>query len=262
MPWFKVDDGLAFHPKAIEAGNAAMGLWVRAGAWCSAHLTEGALPDHMIGTLGAQRREANRLVKAGLWERTDVGYQFCDWDEYQPTKTQVEADRVANRERQKRFREKRRNADTEDVTNAGSNGVTNGVTNGTPTRPDPTRPSIGYVEEVAHVSNAGASEEPPSRCSKHINDPDPPNCRACGDARVARKAWDAQQAASAAQARSEEAHRRAEDRRRAIAACDLCDDTGYVGTTPCRHVPPPVGRPSIKALFDQAQAEKKHAEKV
>jgi len=138
MTWFKVDDQLAFHPKVIEAGNSAMGLWVRAGAWCGAHLTEGALPKHMIGTLGAQARDAKRLVEVGLWEQTDVGFQFRDWDEYQPTKKQVEADKAANRERQKRFRDRRRNAETNDVSNTVRNAVTTAVTNGTPTRPDPT----------------------------------------------------------------------------------------------------------------------------
>lgn len=29
MPWFRVDDDFALHPKAIAAGNAALGLWVR-----------------------------------------------------------------------------------------------------------------------------------------------------------------------------------------------------------------------------------------
>ena len=33
MPWFNVDDGFAFHRKAVRAGNAAIGLWTRAGSW-------------------------------------------------------------------------------------------------------------------------------------------------------------------------------------------------------------------------------------
>ena len=252
MAWFKVDDGLAFHPKAIEAGNAAMGLWVRAGAWCSAHLTEGALPKHMIGTLGAQARDAKRLVAAGLWEQTDVGFQFCDWDKYQPTKQQVEADREANRERQKRFREKRRNADSDAV----SNGVTNGVTNGTPTRPDPTRPSIGYVEEGSHESNAREGEPPSPKCSKHINEPNPPACRACGEARQAHAEWKARQARAAREARSEQLRAAAQDRARAIAECTLCDEDGYVDTAVCGHTPAPEKRPSLRDLYLKAEAEK------
>jgi hypothetical protein len=134
MPWFKVDDQLAFHPKAIAAGNAALGLWVRAGSWCGAHLTEGALPQHMIGTLGAQRRDAERLVAAGLWERTECGYQFKGWTEYQPTKEQVEAKREADRVRQSRRRKGVSHAVTPDVTPD----VTNDVSPNAPTRPDPT----------------------------------------------------------------------------------------------------------------------------
>lgn len=135
MTWFKVDDQLAFHPKAIDAGNTAMGLWVRAGSWCGAHLTEGELPTHMIRTLGAQTRDAKRLVDVGLWEKTSDGYRFRNWDEYQPTKDQVDAKREADRERQRRHRSKT----TNDVTPPVSHGVTDGVTNGAPTRPDPTK---------------------------------------------------------------------------------------------------------------------------
>ena len=134
MPWFKVDDGFCFHPKALAAGNAALGLWVRAGSWCGANLTGGALPRHMIGTLGAQKRDAVRLISVGLWCETDDGYQFNDWDVYQPTKEQVEADRKASRERQARYRESKRNA----VSNAVTEPVSNAVSNAAPTRPDPT----------------------------------------------------------------------------------------------------------------------------
>lgn len=132
MTWFKVDDGLCFHPKAIAAGNSALGLWVRAGSWCGANLTEGALPRHMIGTFGAQKRDAMKLVSVGLWRETEDGYQFNDWDVYQPTKEQVEADRKASRERQARYRESKRNA----VSNAVTAPVSNAVSNGSPTRPD------------------------------------------------------------------------------------------------------------------------------
>jgi hypothetical protein len=130
MTWFKVDDGFAFHPKAIMAGNAALGLWVRAGAWCGANLTDGALPRHMIGTFGAQKRDADKLCSVGLWVETDGGYQFHEWGQMQPTKAEVEAERAANRARQKEWRDKKRNGVTDTVTNAASNDA--------PTRPDPT----------------------------------------------------------------------------------------------------------------------------
>ena len=132
MSWFKVDDAFAFHPKALAAGNAALGLWVRAGSWCSAHSsTQGALQRHMIGTLGAQRRDAERLVSAGLWCETEDGYQFKDWTDYQPTKEQADALKAANRERQQRHRQRKSNA----VSHAVTDTVTNAVSHSTPSRP-------------------------------------------------------------------------------------------------------------------------------
>lgn len=153
MTWFKVDDGFAFHPKAIMAGNAALGLWVRAGAWCGANLTDGALPKHMIGTFGAQARDAKKLVSVGLWVETENGYQFHEWANMQPSKAEVEEERAANRKRQKEFRDrqKKRNG----VTDAATNTVTNPATNDTPTRPDPTRP---YIEE-ANASSSGEAKK-------------------------------------------------------------------------------------------------------
>ena len=153
MTWFKVDDGFAFHPKAIMAGNAALGLWVRAGAWCGANLTDGALPKHMIGTFGAQARDAKKLVSVGLWVETDAGFQFHEWSKMQPSKAEVEEERAANRKRQKEYRDKKRNAVTDSVTDS----VSHGTSNSAPTRPDPTpieeakASSVEIREDVEHL---------------------------------------------------------------------------------------------------------------
>lgn len=39
------------------------------------------------------------------------------------------------------------------------------------------------------IGGGGAKVEPESKCSKHLNDPNPPKCGACGDARRAHDAW-------------------------------------------------------------------------
>lgn len=82
MPWFNVDDGFAFHRKTVRAGNAAAGLWVRAGSWCAKELTDGFVPDHMVRTMGTLK-QAERLVVAGLWVRDDErqGFQFHEYTE-------------------------------------------------------------------------------------------------------------------------------------------------------------------------------------
>lgn len=104
MPWFKVDDTFPHHAKAMAAGNAACGLWVRAGAWAMQQLSDGFIPLHVARQLGT-KTEARRLVEAGLWIEKDDGYQFHEWHQRQPSRVQIEADRQATRERQRRARE-------------------------------------------------------------------------------------------------------------------------------------------------------------
>jgi len=94
--WFKVDDTLAFHGKTVEAGNAAMGLWVRAGSWSSQQLTNGYIPAQVARQLGTTG-QIHSLLTAGLWihdtERGQPGYRFHDWKLYQPTSDEVELTR-------------------------------------------------------------------------------------------------------------------------------------------------------------------------
>ena len=80
MPWFNVDDGFAFHRKVVAAGNAAIGLWARAGAWSAGELTEGFIPDHMVSTMGTLA-QARKLVTVGLWTTVEGGYQFHEWSD-------------------------------------------------------------------------------------------------------------------------------------------------------------------------------------
>jgi hypothetical protein len=107
MPWFKVDDTLSFHTKTVEAGNAAMGLWVRAGSWSMQTLSDGFIPDAIADQLGT-KAQARALVAAGMWHRRGKGYVFHEWDQRQPTKAQVHADRAATAERQRVSRERRK----------------------------------------------------------------------------------------------------------------------------------------------------------
>ena len=153
MPWFKVDDGLSDHPKVLMAGNAAMGLWVRAGAWSMKHLTDGFVPAAVVALLG-NGREARALVTAGLWVDVEGGYRFHDWEGRQPSKEAVQRDRDAAAERQKRARERARESRRDGA-------VIDGVSNGppVPTRPDPlttdrTTPDSQVTEADARVDDA------------------------------------------------------------------------------------------------------------
>jgi hypothetical protein len=67
IPWFKVDDNLALHQKTLRAGNAAMGMWVRAGSWAMQQLSDGFVPDEVVALLGGKSL-ARKLVDADLWD--------------------------------------------------------------------------------------------------------------------------------------------------------------------------------------------------
>ena len=168
MPWFRVDDNLGFHHKVIAAGNPAMGLWVRAGSVCASQLTDGFVADHMIASLGTTA-QAKRLVEVGLWDRVKGGYTFHEWDERQPRREDVEAERAAAKERMRLAREKKRKAAQEANTQASGSRSgdvrpnterTSGEVRETfgdpnPTQPDPTRPNP--------PRSVSGSDEPPSR---------------------------------------------------------------------------------------------------
>jgi hypothetical protein len=96
MTWFKVDDALHSHRKAVRAGVPAMGLWVLAGSWCADHLSDGFIPDYMAERIDRDYEEnAARLVAAGLWAPAekdgDKGWQFHQWVEQQPTREEAMA---------------------------------------------------------------------------------------------------------------------------------------------------------------------------
>lgn len=83
---------------------------------------------------------------------------------------------------------------------------------------------------------------PADRCARHRNEPRPPNCGGCADARRGAEAWDAEQRQRASREQSERARLAAEDRKRAIAECAMCDEDGYAGTSLCDHDPDTVDR--------------------
>lgn len=176
MPWFKVDDDLPFHRKVVAAGNAAMGLWVRAGAWSAQHLTDGFVPDHILTLLGtpAQRK---KLIYVRLWVDVPGGIQFHEWNESgrQPTAKAVRIEREKAADRQRAWRaaktgrytenseEPQANGSSHGVSHTVSHGdthtVTNGVSNG---RPDPTRPDP-YKEDPPGAGAPAPPEGAPRR---------------------------------------------------------------------------------------------------
>lgn len=189
MVWFKVDDDLAMHTKVMAAGNPAMGLWVRAGAWCAQQLTDGWIPLSVVRSLGSEA-QARRLVSSGLWLVTardgQEGFLFHEWEARQPTRQDVTEARKDGALRQQRFRDRRSEGYRR---NAVTNSNEPGPRNTTPARPDPTRPRENHLGGDSPVSQ-GAVHGPPlyfDHCPQHQNIAEPGNCGGCADARKANR---------------------------------------------------------------------------
>jgi hypothetical protein len=159
MPWFRVDDTFAMHEKVMAAGNAAIGLWTRAGAWSMQQLTDGFVPNHVIRSLGTPK-ERRTLVEVSLWEEVEGGVSFQNWTERQPTKEQIESARQAAADRQRHARVRAKSRRDSQRESRDSHAVSHGPPN--PTQPNPTRSSYGTTD--------GADKPPASRARQLPDD--------------------------------------------------------------------------------------------
>jgi hypothetical protein len=171
VSWGKVDDTLHGHPKAIDAGHEAMGLWVEGLSYASAYLTDG----HVQRTAGARlagdeatlERLAARLVRARLWEShpTGDGWQIHDFLQYNPSREQVLAERAAKRAggRAGAARRWTKGADgsTHGMTQGGSHASAIGI--GDAPDPVPSRPVPTQERPLVSLPLTLASEKPSRR---------------------------------------------------------------------------------------------------
>jgi hypothetical protein len=98
------------------------------------------------------------------------------------------------------------------------------------------------VAAVAAVSKPAAEPEavekaPPERCPKHLAKPTKAACRACGAAKDKAREWHVARGRAKDDANAVDARVRAVEKKKAVAACDVCDERGYVGTAVCDHRP-------------------------
>lgn len=106
MPWVKLDDHFADHPKlaAIDAWERplAVFLHIMALCWCNRHLTDGFVPKAAVERLAPELVDydyergnisptliASKLVACGLWEENQAFYIIHDYLEYQPSREEV-----------------------------------------------------------------------------------------------------------------------------------------------------------------------------
>jgi hypothetical protein len=254
MPDFRVHESAPEHRKMRAAGLAAIGLWTMSGAYSTREGTDGWVPAHFVATWPGGKRQVKTLLQIGLWWPEDrdgiPGFRFHDFLDYQRSAEQIEQEKEKARARMAALR---------------GNPPANGSRPPKPpsavdVRPNKPRTSTAHSPEGSEnvhdslslslslsggsvggevpLDDARPKTPPPPKCPAHNGtDTDPGPCRACGNARQAAETWAADQALAAKTAAAAEVHQRAETKRLAIAACTMCDATGYVGLALCHHDP-------------------------
>ena len=123
MTWVKIDDGFPDHPKVFGLSDAAFRVHISALCYAGKYLTDGFIPMALVARFaGGKMKVVVELTDAGLWD-TEVennGFRIHDYLTHQSSKEQVESEKKANRERVKRFQEKKSND---------ANGISNGISN-------------------------------------------------------------------------------------------------------------------------------------
>jgi hypothetical protein len=103
MPWGKMDDKFHRHQKVRalrrdKAGREALGVWVFWWSWCldDSELT-GFVPRDELSA--SDLKAAEVLVRVELWDKVEGGFQFHNFEKWNPKREQVEAKREADRRR-------------------------------------------------------------------------------------------------------------------------------------------------------------------
>lgn len=105
----RLDDGFFRHPKARAAGRDGRQLFLAGLCWASANLTDGMIPKLSLPLVAAEAEVrasvAEKLTAAGLWIDHGDRYEIHAYLERNRSREQVEAEREAATERQRRARE-------------------------------------------------------------------------------------------------------------------------------------------------------------
>ena len=220
--WLKTDDKFPEHKKVRRLTDSAYRLHHTAMCACAKDETDGLVTEEDIADMehGERlRKHVDALVLARFWEVAPGGWMIHDFLHYNPSHEEQNATRAKNRERQARSRDAKKATPVTDVSRRDSRVSHAFVTPPvTAPRPDPSRPvpiNGGYVGGEGHVRNAAGD---PPRCFKHRDDPNPPACGQCAEARKRHEFVEAEHVVAE---RREKANRRI-----AIDSCEWCDDNG------------------------------------
>lgn len=99
MPWVRLEDAFAEHPKVVSLTYRGRWLYIAALCYSNRRLTDGFIPLAILASLCPHERNdpqdedpyhlADQLVDVGLWETSEGGFRIHDFHDYQPSKREV-----------------------------------------------------------------------------------------------------------------------------------------------------------------------------
>jgi hypothetical protein len=83
------------HPKVLIVGNTAAGIYARMLAYCGCYLTDGLVPQAIVGTIvGKDTKALQALIDLSMVEPLETGSLFIhNYLEFNRSKREVDEDR-------------------------------------------------------------------------------------------------------------------------------------------------------------------------
>jgi hypothetical protein len=170
MPWLKIDDHFADHPKVRAAGPLAVWVHLQALCYASRYLTDGFIPESVIPSLvsGLQMIEQagdnwpDILVLEGLWERKKGGFLIHDFLDFNPSRAQILSDRERRKEAGSKGGQASAKARGQALRQADRSATVSSTVRNVPNPPSRTRPvREGTATVPPMLSSHSAPDAPP-----------------------------------------------------------------------------------------------------
>lgn len=160
MTWTRLDDGFPSHPKVMGLTDGGFRALVTGLCYSNQHLTDGFVPNGVVKT-----RYAVELCAKHIWALdTRGGYAIHDFLEYNPSKTEVVAERDARKEAGRRGGRAKALANAKALAKAevlaSANHLLTEDSYPVPSRPVPTQPDHIEQPEVPLLAAAPRERDP------------------------------------------------------------------------------------------------------
>lgn len=117
--WVRLDVDYFHNPKALAAGRNGRDLHLASICWVGSQLTDGHIPVAAVPSIAAdagltvrqQKAAVERAVISGLWLPTQHDFYLKDFVEMNGSRADVERERELYRQRQQRYRRRKKETD-------------------------------------------------------------------------------------------------------------------------------------------------------